>query len=429
MPLATNWAGNQRCAPARVERPADEAALQEVVRRAARDGLRVRVVGAHHSWSAVACSDEVLVSLDGMQALVAVEGSRARVQAGMRLYQLNQTLAERGLVLPMVGSIDHQSVAGAVSTATHGSGRHGVLSTRVRALRLVMADGSVRSLSPQQEPELFDAARAGLGLFGILSELTLECEADHHIEQRATPTPFEVALERLPELHAAHEHLKLWWLPHQDTAQVYVADRSDAPATPRTLAERLDAAVLNPALFPALLWLGSTFPGLIAPLNRLIAASYFQETRRVGRPFEILHLVMPPRHLEAEYSLPMEHAAEGLRALRQVIEEEGLRVNFMQELRPVEADELPLSPATGRPSAYVSAYIARAAEAPRFFRAVEDRLRPLGARPHWGKLHTFTPEQLRAAYPCWDAAMALRREVDPEGRLLSPYMARLMGLS
>ncbi|MCB9793744.1 MAG: FAD-binding protein [Alphaproteobacteria bacterium] len=427
MPTRGNWARNQRCEPRHVAQPPDEVGLSLVVRWAARNGMRARVVGAGHSWSRVACTDETLISLDAMQDVVSVDGTRVTVQAGMRLHQLNRALAERGLALPMVGSIDQQSVAGALSTATHGSGRHGVLSTRAVALRLVMADGSVRALSAEREPALFDAARAGLGLYGVISEVTLDCVPATRIAQRATPTPFAQALEQLPELFEAHEHLKIWWIPHQDLAQVYTADATPAPNTPATLAERIDAAVLNPVLFPMLLGLGSAVPALIPPLNKLIASSYFSPSQRVGLPFEVLHLAMPPRHLEAEYSVPLERAAEAFRALRAVIERGGHRVNFMQELRPVTADTLPLSPATGRDSAYISAYVARRAGARRFFQDVEAALGPLGARPHWGKLHHFTPAQLRAAYPQWAQAMALRREVDPEGRFLSPYMAELLG--
>jgi FAD-linked oxidoreductase len=422
-----NWARNVRSEPVRVLAPASEAELVALVAQTA--PARIRLVGGDHSWSDIAATDEVRVTLDGMSQLLAVEGERVTVEAGMRIHALNAALHDRGLALSNLGSIDQQSIAGAISTATHGSGAaHGVLSTQVVGLRLLTMDGTIRTLSAQSEPALFDAARVGLGCLGIITAVTLQCVPAFRLSEVATPMSVEEAAARIPELVAGGEYVKLWWLPGTDRVQVFTASPTDAPARPRPVGEWMDGAVLNPLIFPAVLALGGRFPALIPTLSRLVARVYFRPDARVDHSHRVLHIPMPPRHLESEYALPIGRAGEALLRLRALIAQTGVGVNFVQELRFVAGDDLPLSPAGGRDSCYVGAYTAAPRDAARYLADFEALMVELGGRPHWGKLFSATPEQLSALYPAWSDFRALRAALDPHGRLVNPFIERVLGL-
>jgi L-gulono-1,4-lactone dehydrogenase len=422
-----NWARNIASQPTRILTPSDEGELVAMVADSAPS--RIRLVGGDHSWSDIAATDAVRITLDGMHRILSVDGQRVTVEAGIRIHALNAALHTRGLALSNLGSIGEQSIAGAISTATHGSGRaHGVLSTQVVGLRLLTMDGRILALSAQTHPVLFDAARVGLGCLGIITAVTLQCVPAFRLAERAVPLSVDEAAARIPELVAAGEYVKLWWLPGTDRVLVFTATRTDAPAAPRPVKEWLDAVVLNPLIFTLVLNLGGRFPALIPTLSSLVAAIHFRPDARTDHSHRVLHIPMPPRHLESEYAIPAELAGEALLRLRALIAEHGLGVNFVQELRFVAADDLPMSPATGRDSCYIGAYTAAPRDAGRYFAAFEMLMAELGGRPHWGKLFERTPAQLAAIYPGWSDFCALRAELDPDERLVNPFISRVLGL-
>ncbi|MDG1479585.1 MAG: D-arabinono-1,4-lactone oxidase [Myxococcota bacterium] len=422
-----NWARNIASQPTRILAPSSEDELVAMVADSAPS--RIRLVGGDHSWSDIAATDAVRITLDGMHRILSVDGERVTVEAGVRIHALSAALHARGLALSNLGSIGEQSIAGAISTATHGSGRgHGVLSTQVIGLRLLTMDGRILALSAQAHPALFDAARVGLGCLGIITAVTLQCVPAFRLTERMVPLSVDAAAACIPELVAAGEYVKLWWLPGTDRVLVFTASRTDAPAAPRPVKEWLDAVVINPLIFTLVLRLGGRFPWLISTLSSMVAAIYFRPDVRTDHSHRILHIPMPPRHLESEYAIPVERAGEALLRLRALIAANKLGVNFVQELRFVAADDLPLSPANGRDSCYVGAYTAAPKDAGRYFAAFEALMAELGGRPHWGKLFERAPAQLAAAYPDWSSFCALRTELDPDGRLVNPFISRVLGL-
>lgn len=429
-PRFVNWARNQRAHPLARHEPESERAVVALVRELAARGERLRVMGAGHSWSAAAVPDQHLASLHRHAGVVGLDvaSRRVTVRAGTRLAALVAALDAAGLALENLGSIAEQSVAGAIATGTHGTGLgHGVLATQVVAMRLVTGRGAVRVLDEADGDDVLDAARVSLGALGVVSEVTLRVREAFDLEEASWSLPLEVAARELPGLARAHEHVKIWWLPHTDRVQVYAFSPTDAPRGGRSrLAAHLDRA-LNRAAFPAVLGLGRLIPAAVPALNGLVARSYFKSGRRVDRADRVFNVAMPPRHLEMEYGLPLEAAGEALLAMRDLIARGRLKVGFVQELRFVAADTCHLSPAYGRESCQLGAYVGRGRDAAAFFRAFERVALDLDGRPHWGKIFSADAAALAPRYPRWERFQALRRELDPDGLFSSAFTRRIFG--
>jgi FAD-linked oxidoreductase len=427
-----NWARTQQCRPSQYHQPDSEAALSALIRAAAEAKARVRVVGAGHSWSDIVLTDQWLVNLDRYGQMLHVDHSdgaqTVTAQAGMRLRDLNLALAEEGLALSAQGSVAEQSLGGLIATGTHGTGiTYPNFSGMVTALRLVTADGEVRALTAA-DGEVFSAACLGLGCLGIVSTVTLRVEPAFHLEERSWTLSFDDAVAQVDTLVAEHEHLKLWWVPHVDVVQVYAQNRTASPVTRRTLTERWEASPGPRWLFAGLLVLGRIFPALVRPFNRLMASSHFRSYRRVAVSHDIFNIPMPPRHDETEWGIPAVRAGEAMTRLRALIEAEGHRVNFVVEARFVAADDVMLSPAQGRDSCQLGAYIARGAANNPYMEAFQTLALSMDGRPHWGKVVTAGRACLERVMPNIRHFDVIRRRMDPEGRFTNGFASRVFDL-
>jgi FAD-linked oxidoreductase len=417
----TCWSRQFACTPAQRAAPGSEPELAELLGRAAAGGRQVKVVGAGHSMSDVAMTDGVLVSLDRMRSVVGVDAANqcVTVQGGARLYELVAALASRGLALSILGSIAKQSIAGAISTGTHGSSlRHRNLAGLVRAMRLVSAEGALLTLNDSDER--LAAARVGLGALGVITEVTLQCEPLFRLAEQAQRVSIEPMLrERLARdletLARAAEYVKIFWLPMLPFAQVYRYQRTDEPINASAIWRLLDEAVVNRLLFTALLDATRRWPALTLPINRVVGAAYFRTSQRVGRYDQVLTLPVPPVHREMEYAVALEQAPEALDRVRNLFERRRLRVNFVLEIRFAKGDDAWMSPAYGRDTCHIGAYMAESADIEEYFSAFEQIMQGLGGRPHWGKEHNVTPEYVRAVWPMAERFAELRRELDPRG--------------
>ena len=426
-----NWGGNQTCHPVRTHEPGDERELAEVLRQAHACGETVKVVGAGHSWSDVACTDGHLVRLDRMRDLLRVErdACTVTVQAGMRLKELNELLADHALALTNLGSVSEQSVAGAISTGTHGTGlRFGCLSTQVAELRLMTASGDTLDLDAS-DGDTFEAARLGLGCLGVVTRITLRCEPAFDLEELRFPLPFDDALERMQALVDEYDHVKFWWLPHTDNVLVF-AQRRVAPH-PRSRLTRIARAprawfdtAINQGVFSRLLCVGARAPSLVPVLNRTVERAYFVRGHRVDRSDRVFNLAMPPVHREAEYGIPRDVAPLALRRLRELIDSLRIKVGFVVELRFVARDSILLSPAFKRDSCQLGAYIGDHPHQPIYFDAFQTLCRQLGGRPHWGKEFRADAAELALMFPAHARFNAVRRKLDPDGLFENRFVRR-----
>ncbi len=422
------WGRSHAVTPAGWAHPADEAEVCDVVRGAAAAGRTVRVVGGGHSWSDGVVTDGVILRLDRLDQLVAVDEQRglATAQAGMRLRAFNDALAARGWALAVVGSIDQQSLAGLLATGTHGSSLvHGNLSSFIVAMRIVTASGEVLVLD-EGDPRL-PAARVSLGALGVVTEVTLRVERAFQVAETTTPVSFEAGVAALATLAGESEWAKLWWLPHTDTALIFRGERCVSPATYSARRRAVDERVINAQVFRWVLALGSAVPALIPALNRLVAAIHFRAGRVVGRSDLVLSLAMPPVHRESEWAIPVAHAVEAIRRLRAAIDTQGLRVNFIVEARYVKGDANWMSPAYERDSIQFGAYVGGSPDREAFFAAAAAIAADYGGRPHWGKEGAFDAALIRRVYPQAAAFAALVRQLDPTGVFRNRFVERVIG--
>ncbi|MGN7135419.1 D-arabinono-1,4-lactone oxidase [Rhodococcoides corynebacterioides] len=426
----SNWAGNQEANPHRVTRPRSDADVRDVVRRAPG---RVKAVGAGHSFTGAAVTDGTMVSLDLLTGIESTtpgpDGTTdVTVRAGTRLGALCAMLDDRSLALTNMGDIDVQSVAGAISTGTHGTGaRFTGLAGQVVGVRLVLADGTERTVS---EGPLFECARLGLGAFGILTAVTLRCVPAFLLRAEETPGRLGEALDRFPHDSATIDHPEFYWFPHTDRVLVKRNTRLPADATPAPLSRVrrwFDDDVMANGAFEVLNRASTRVPAIIPRLNRVSAAAWPGRTM-TDRSHRVFASSRRVRFRETEYAIPSDAVPTVVRELDAWIRRTDYRVTFPVEIRCAAADDVWLSTAHGRPSAYVAVHQYHRRPDGGYFTAFEAIARGVGGRPHWGKLHSLGADELRTLYPRYDDALAVRAEVDPTGVFDNDYLRRVLPL-
>lgn len=424
-----NWGRNQRCFPVAVEEPESELEVAEAVKRAGVAGQTVKVVGSGHSFTDIACTDGRLLRLDALDRFVAVDDAAktVTVEAGIPLWKLNEELARRGLALANLGDIDRQTISGAIATATHGGGaRFGGLATFVRGMEVVTADGDVVRCSPAEEPEVFACARVGLGALGVVTKLTLQCVSAFRLHSLERPTTLEQMLADFDAIVDANEHMDFYWWPHTDVATVKVNNRTDDPVRRKSPYKTWrDEVLLSNYLFGALTMLGRARPSLVPDLMRTTAKS-IGKTEIVDESHRVLCNRRLVRFVEMEYAVPRADVGKALMHVRDLIEGERLPVDFPIELRVAAADDIPLSTASGRETAYLAVHMSSGRAFEVYFRGVEAIMDDFGGRPHWGKMHFQDAASLSPRYPEWERFQSVRKRLDPDGRFRNAYLDRVL---
>jgi len=426
-----SWSGRVHNIAGRLFAPRDVDELQAAVRWAADQGVKVRAVGGGHSWSRLTAIEDghALISLHNLRGLIGADlaACRARFFGGTHLYDVNEALAGVGLGLSNLGSIDKQTIAGVVSTATHGTGvGFGNLSTAVRSLVLVTADGARLRCSEEENADLFAAARCGLGSLGVIAEVTMQCEPQFNLRGVEEKRPIDDALAALPDLIARHEHVKLWWLPHTDTGIVFIQERTDAPARPQPVRGWLRNKLLKNHVFRAGMATATSL-GVVPSFNRVLAAASPARTEVVERSDKVFTFPVDTKHEEMEYAIPSEAAVEAMQRVRDIVATLDTPVGFIVELRFVRGDDIWLSPAYGRDTAYIGALQHHALPFDDYFERFAAMMADYEGRPHWGKRHRLTADGLRQLYPRWDDFLAVRKRLDPGGLFLNNALALLFG--
>jgi len=385
---------------------------------------RVKVVGSGHSFTDIACTDGVMVDMSKMRGVLAVDGNEVTVQAGITIRELGEELRSRGLAMENQGDVDPQTLAGAIATATHGTGgRFGNLSSQVAGIRLVSGTGDLVDVDGDE----LRAARVSLGALGAIAAVTLRCVPAFTIHRIDEPLPLDEVLPRLDEVVDAHDHWEAFVMPYTRRALTLTSERTDrAPSPPGRVAAFAHDVVLENVVLGAFCRAGRAFPKLIPSLNRRLAALMggAEHLDASNRVYANTRLV---RFTEMEYAIPREHAAEALERVLELIERRRLPVGFPIELRVVAPDDALLSTAYERPTAYIAVHQYLGMEFETYFRAVEAVMDEYGGRPHWGKRHYQSAATLAPRYPEWERFQEVRERLDPERRFENDYTRRVLG--
>ncbi|PYI65414.1 FAD-linked oxidoreductase [Arthrobacter livingstonensis] len=429
-----NWAGDQRCRPEQVRHPSTVAEISAVVAAAGRAGTTVKAIGAGHSFTDIALTSGVQLHLDGLTGLQSVDRAarRATFAAGTRLHEIPALLAPYGLAMENLGDIDRQSLAGAISTGTHGTGlAFGGISTQVAALELVTGTGAVLHCSGHENPALFSAARVGLGALGIITSVTLQCVDAFTLHAVERAEPLAGVLDGLLERQRAVDHFEFYWFPHTGTALTKTNTRfppGQGPAGVEPLTARahlLDDVLVSNKLFSALCSLTGKVPAAIPRVNAM--AAHLTGNREFA---DVSHRVFANertvRFREMEYALPLAVLPDVLRELDAMIGRRGFNISFPLEVRCAAADDIPLSTANGRETGYIAVHQHLKTDAFDYFRAAEEIFRAHGGRPHWGKWHFLHSEDFAGLYPDFKLFGSVRNVADPQRVFRNTYLDRVL---
>lgn len=426
--LWQNWSGSVRFQPAEIAYPKSEAEVQELVRKANEEGGRIRVVGAGHSFSALFATDQILVSLDHWTGMLSVdkEKQEAVVKAGTRLKDLGEQLFAHGLAMENLGDIDVQSIAGAISTGTHGTGVNlGTIATQVISLTLVTASGELLHLDPVSSPDQFRAAQVSLGALGIVTRIGLRLEKAYKLKYSSGKSTLTQTLDNLDAFKNDHRNFEYYFFPHTETVQTKVMDKTEEPDKGGGVGAWFNDIFLENGVF----WILSRISRHLGAYKfacRLSAWGVGTGTKVAWshRVFATARLV---RFQEMEYNIPAEHFEAVMREIEETIRKDDHRVHFPIECRWVKGDDIWLSPAYGRDSAYIAVHMYRGMPYKKYFAAMEDIFKRHEGRPHWGKMHTLNKKDLALRYPKWMDFLRLREELDPKGTFLNGYLSEWMG--
>jgi L-gulonolactone oxidase len=430
-----NWARSASASPRRFATPATVSELSAEISRAAAEGLHVKCVGGGHSFTPVAATDGVMISLDnlsGIESVVPVEPSGALVTvfAGTRLHELNPRLWDLGLAMTNLGDIDVQSIAGAISTGTHGTGaKFGGLATQLRALEVVLADGTVTTCSADENPELFNAARLGLGAIGVISKMTLLCEPAYTMRAVESPAPLGETMAQIDEVVRGVDHFEFFWFPHTDRILTKRNTRlpADTPIRPiGKVRAYLDDELLSNTMFEGVNRVATRFPGAIPQINN-ISARVLSAREFTDRSYQVFASPRRVKFREMEYAVPAETLPEVLHELESWFARSEFRVAFPIEVRFAAADDVWMSTANGRETAYVAVHQYHRRDHREYFDAVEAIARAVDGRPHWGKMHSRTAADLRPTYTHFDEFCAVRDKYDPQRVFDNDYLRQVLG--
>lgn len=433
----TNWSGALSCVPAQTVAASNEDEIAAAIRSAAENGLGpVRAPGTGHSFTPIVVTDGTLIDIDAHEGVVAADTASGlvHVRAGTKISDLGAPLLEAGLALANQGDINRQSIAGAVSTGTHGTGLTlGSVSSQVAGLRIAMANGESVDASADTNTDIYNAGRVSLGTLGILTELTLQCVPAYALKETGGRIAVSDVFAQMDTLVADNRHFEFFWFPFADDVLVKFLNTTDEPARPPRPSS--GGGMEHYAMVGAC-ELSRVLPFLRGPLQRFLTsnagarymgAEEFSQKAKVRHAYQAFPSDREVRFNEMEYSVPLESGPECVREVAEHMRKRGGNFIFPIEYRTVKGDDIWLSPFQGRDSVSISIHQYAKQNYRRLFDGVEAIFRSYGGRPHWGKLHTLTARELAPLYPHWDDFQAVRKRMDPDGLFLTPYLARLFG--
>ena len=425
----TNWAGNQKSTPLRINEPAGESDLADIVARASQASQTVKAVGAGHSFTSTALTSGHLINMGHLNKIVDVDraNNQVTVEAGIHISDLNEQLFELGYAMPNLGDIAYQTISGAISTSTHGTGSKLTgIAGQVSGLRLVNGHGEVVDINAQQNPELLDVARVGVGALGILTQVTLNVVPAFRLKAIEGAQKLDALIENLDEHVNSNEHFEFFWIPHTRWALTKRNNRTTNPVhIPSRAKQWYSKTFLENYAFGAVCALGRMKPNLIPRLATALPSS--GQTEIVDESFRVFASERIVKFVEMEYAIPRQYCGEVLQRIRSMIDDKGHLISFPVEVRFTAKDDIALSTASGRDSAYIAVHMYKGMAYEPYFRDVANIMSDYEGRPHWGKMHFLNDSELSKLYPRWNEFIAAREKIDPHRTFANAYTEQVFG--
>ena len=432
MPKWSNWDHSVKCRPRAIERPASANEVVDIVNRSIEAKTTVRTFGAGHSWSPLVATEGTLVNLDNLCSVLSADRDTGKVvvEGGIRLRQILPELQTYGLTMRNVGAITPQSISGAMSTGTHGTGLgFGIIGTQVSALRIVDGRGELREFTLKKHPTEMAALRLSLGSLGIIVDVTVDCVPDHHVELHTFPLSFGDFLDGFEELYKQNERVRFYWFPGSKKVFVNTMNTTEKPIGLGPVYSWFESVVIRKLFLGALWGTGRLIEPMIPGLNSLQETLGYKERRAVGPCYQAITTPIPPRHQEAEVAVPLENARKAIEAYGTLVQTRGIRINVPSEIRFTKQDDLMLSPCQRGDVCFIGAYTATYEARTRFFATFCSELQErFGGLPHWGKIGAPDRKTAQALFPRFGEFEDIRRSFDPNGVFANAYLKRLFKL-
>lgn len=425
--MKKNWSGNVQWNPAAVALPESEEAIQRLVLQAQKDKRNIRMIGTGHSFTPLSQTKDVLLSLDKYQGLVSVDKTthQVTVKAGTKLHRLGELLFEQGLAMENMGDVDRQSIAGTISTGTHGTGMgFGTISTQVTAIRFINGLGEIVECSEQQNESLFKAAQVSLGALGIITEITLQCVPAYKLELVNEKKKLAEVLKDYPQINAANRNFEFYWFPNTAYVLTKRSNLADGKPNKVGLSTFFQEYLLENMAFKLLCEYAYRFPSKNEWVSNF-SAQVVGTSRKLYRSHKVYATPRLVKFNEMEYNVPLDAYEEVMKEVVKCIDQHNFPVHFPIENRFVKEDDIYLSPAYGRDSAYIACHVYYKKPYQEYFQALENIFKAYEGRPHWGKIHTLEFDELQKRYPRFHDFLAHRQEQDPHQLFLSPYLGKL----
>ncbi|PFR24344.1 MULTISPECIES: D-arabinono-1,4-lactone oxidase [Bacillus cereus group] len=423
-----NWTGNVEGNPQYMMYPKNIQDVIKAVHLAKEMGKRIRVVGSGHSFTPLVQTEEILLSLDGLQGILGIDSQSSIVEvwAGTKLSYLGRMLQEKGYAQENLGDIDSQSIAGAISTGTHGTGiTFGSLATQVVEITAVLASGETIICSEKEHPEFWKAFQLSLGMLGVIVKVKLKVVPAYMLMYKSKKESFSTVMNSLEE-YKKHRHFEFFVFPYSDDVQVKITDETTGKGMDVKW-HKFKTELLENIAFSLLSKGCKLMPSISKRVSRL-SAKAVPNGQIIGPSYQIFATSRNVRFYEMEYSIPAEHMKKVVQEIHNLIQEKRFQVHFPIECRYVRGDDIWISPAYERDSAYIAVHMYKGMKYAAYFTAIERIFQKYEGRPHWGKMHAMGYEQLQRVYPKLSSFLEVRKEVDPIGMFLNPYLSKMFSI-
>lgn len=429
MSVVSNWGGNLRFRPDQLLKPANSQEIMSIVKDAITTGKKIRTIGSGHSWTGLIATDQILVSLDNYKGILRTDDPNSViVKSGTKIKELGELLAANQLGLENLGDIDVQSIAGAISTGTHGTGiNFGSIATQIVEMKIINGHGDEVTCSDTINPHIFKAAQVSLGALGIITEMKFRCLPAYKLYYQAKKENLHEVMQKLERTNSENRNFEFYWFPYSNIVQTKYSNATDKEVIEPGFGNFINDIVIENGLLKVVSEIVKIFPSL-APAVSKLSAKAVSDSTRLNWSHKVYATTRMVKFSEMEYNIPITCFKDVVLEVAELVERKRFKTNFPTENRFVQADDIYLSPAYNRTSAYIAAHVYKGMEYKAYFDALESVFINNNGRPHWGKMHTRKHDYLSNVYPRWNDFLSIREMMDPKCIFINDHLKDLLGI-